>query len=166
MDTCTNPSGNVQDCPLFELQSDEECAKCKFSVPDELKDDNCDERRPGICGDVNEKEATKPVDLPPAMPKEAAEAAQTVGYNEPEELVSIKVEETVEEVEVAAITPAPTAPPSVNGNACASVVTSTNGGTVSEICVIQKIVYETVTIGNAKQRRHLHHHNHRLHGGA
>ncbi|QIX02176.1 hypothetical protein AMS68_007693 [Peltaster fructicola] len=39
VNTCTNLSGEVSDCPLFNLQSDADAAKCKFTMPDALKDD-------------------------------------------------------------------------------------------------------------------------------
>ncbi|KKK17434.1 hypothetical protein P175DRAFT_0532474 [Aspergillus ochraceoroseus IBT 24754] len=35
--TCTNPSGQVSDCPVFDLQSDLESALCTFDVPEILK---------------------------------------------------------------------------------------------------------------------------------
>ncbi|GES58075.1 WSC-domain-containing protein [Aspergillus terreus] len=34
---CTNPSGEVSDCPIFELQSEAEQLLCKFDVPEILK---------------------------------------------------------------------------------------------------------------------------------
>lgn len=40
VDTCTNPSGQVEDCPIFQLQSQDDQRKCKFEVPDGLKDEN------------------------------------------------------------------------------------------------------------------------------
>ncbi|GAB7351152.1 hypothetical protein MBLNU459_g1605t1 [Dothideomycetes sp. NU459] len=40
VDTCTNASGEIQDCPLFDIQSDSVAAQCTFKEPDELSDDN------------------------------------------------------------------------------------------------------------------------------
>ncbi|KAL4888595.1 hypothetical protein BDV59DRAFT_196323 [Aspergillus ambiguus] len=37
---CTNPSGEVADCPIFELQSDDEQQQCTFDIPDILKDED------------------------------------------------------------------------------------------------------------------------------
>lgn len=37
---CTNPSGVVQDCPVFHLQSQDEMNQCKFDVPDILEDED------------------------------------------------------------------------------------------------------------------------------
>lgn len=40
--TCgsSSGSGDIQDCPLFKLQTDSEAAQCTFLVPEELKDDD------------------------------------------------------------------------------------------------------------------------------
>lgn len=40
VDTCTNLSGKVEDCPVFTLQSDNEASQCKFEVPDVLNSEN------------------------------------------------------------------------------------------------------------------------------
>jgi hypothetical protein len=40
VDKCINPSGLVEDCPIFNLQSQSEMQKCKFDMPDVLKDEN------------------------------------------------------------------------------------------------------------------------------
>ncbi|KAF2198806.1 hypothetical protein GQ43DRAFT_143125 [Delitschia confertaspora ATCC 74209] len=50
--TCTNPSGNITDCPLFNIQSEDEGAKCNFKTPSILKADNCDGPADGLCGNV------------------------------------------------------------------------------------------------------------------
>ena len=52
VDTCTNLSGNIWDCPLFTLQGDDEAAQCKFDMPAALKTDDCQGPREGICGDI------------------------------------------------------------------------------------------------------------------
>lgn len=52
VNTCTNPSGNIADCPLFTLQTEEEAAKCHFEVPEVLADDNCAGPAEGLCGNV------------------------------------------------------------------------------------------------------------------
>ncbi|KAL2354780.1 WSC domain-containing protein [Cryomyces antarcticus] len=48
VDTCTNLSGNVEDCPLFTLQSDSDSAKCTFEVPSEVAHDNPAGPRDGL----------------------------------------------------------------------------------------------------------------------
>ena len=40
VDTCTNPSGLIQDCPLFTIQSEEEQNKCKLKkLPEPIVDE-------------------------------------------------------------------------------------------------------------------------------
>ena len=36
VNTCTNLSGNVQDCPIFDLQSDDDSAMCTFPMPEQI----------------------------------------------------------------------------------------------------------------------------------
>ncbi|EHA28471.1 hypothetical protein ASPNIDRAFT_43220 [Aspergillus niger ATCC 1015] len=40
VDECTNLSGRVEDCPIFDLQTDTEQAQCNFTMPEELKSEN------------------------------------------------------------------------------------------------------------------------------
>ncbi|KAK3201024.1 hypothetical protein GRF29_213g699842 [Pseudopithomyces chartarum] len=49
---CTNPSGLLSDCPVFELQTEDEGSKCTFEMPEELSADNCEGPAPGLCGNV------------------------------------------------------------------------------------------------------------------
>jgi Domain of unknown function (DUF1996) len=39
--SCTNISGNFQDCPPFRLQNDSEASKCSFKMPMELMAEDC-----------------------------------------------------------------------------------------------------------------------------
>ncbi|KAK5166500.1 uncharacterized protein LTR77_008043 [Saxophila tyrrhenica] len=52
LDTCKSPSGDIEDCPLFKMQSDSDAAKCTFDVPDCLKEDNPKGPRQGLAVDV------------------------------------------------------------------------------------------------------------------
>ncbi|KAL2010654.1 hypothetical protein VTN00DRAFT_6461 [Thermoascus crustaceus] len=71
VDTCTNPSGEVQDCPLFELQSEEDQQQCKFEVPEILKLENAIFDLVGLPGNVliqrGPEEATKGATSQPAL---------------------------------------------------------------------------------------------------
>lgn len=49
---CTNPSGRLTDCPVFELQSQADAAKCTYEDPKELKNDQCTGPAKGLCGNV------------------------------------------------------------------------------------------------------------------
>ncbi|OAX83176.1 hypothetical protein ACJ72_02467 [Emergomyces africanus] len=50
--TCTNPSGRVEDCPLFTLQSQEVQNQCKFKMPSILADEDCSFIKGGLPGAV------------------------------------------------------------------------------------------------------------------
>lgn len=52
VDTCTNPSGEVSDCPLFDIQDDSDAKQCFFDMPEQLQEDNCEGPRDGLCGGV------------------------------------------------------------------------------------------------------------------
>ena len=40
LDTCQNESGEISDCPLFDIQSDAKAAQCTFPMPAALRDDD------------------------------------------------------------------------------------------------------------------------------
>ncbi|KAG9676634.1 hypothetical protein KCU99_g3545, partial [Aureobasidium melanogenum] len=40
VDTCTNASGQIQDCPLFDIQTEAQEQQCTFNTVDAIKDDN------------------------------------------------------------------------------------------------------------------------------
>ncbi|PYH45764.1 uncharacterized protein BP01DRAFT_356400 [Aspergillus saccharolyticus JOP 1030-1] len=48
VNTCTNMSGEVSDCPIFNLQSDEKQGECRFSVPDALKNEDVNYHKGGL----------------------------------------------------------------------------------------------------------------------
>lgn len=45
---CTNPSGEIQDCDLFDIQSDDDQQQCKFDVPDSIKDEDVESCTTGV----------------------------------------------------------------------------------------------------------------------
>lgn len=52
LDTCTNPSGMIQDCPLFDIQDDAVVQQCTFLMPESLMEDDCHGPRKGLPVDV------------------------------------------------------------------------------------------------------------------
>lgn len=52
VDTCTNLSGEVSDCPLFDLQDDEAQGECRFDVPYAVKAEDVFAHPTGIPGNV------------------------------------------------------------------------------------------------------------------
>lgn len=51
IDTCTSDTGDVDACPLFDLQ-DSQSMTCKFDMPEELKNDKVEGPRQGLAVDV------------------------------------------------------------------------------------------------------------------
>jgi len=49
---CTNPSGRVEDCAIFDLQSDSDSQQCTFQPPAVLANDNPQGPRQGLPGNV------------------------------------------------------------------------------------------------------------------
>ncbi len=47
---CTSESGNISECPLFDLQSELEQNKCKMTLPDAIKDEDCTGRLKALPG--------------------------------------------------------------------------------------------------------------------
>ncbi|KAL2862564.1 DUF1996 domain-containing protein [Aspergillus lucknowensis] len=50
--TCTNPSGMVEDCPVFELQSELEQGLCSFDIPSLLKSEDLTKVKGGLPNDL------------------------------------------------------------------------------------------------------------------
>ncbi|KAF2091052.1 hypothetical protein K490DRAFT_2249, partial [Saccharata proteae CBS 121410] len=50
VETCTNLSGEIDDCPLFDIQTEADTQTCQFEVPQALAHDNCEGPRKGLCG--------------------------------------------------------------------------------------------------------------------
>ncbi|GKT41107.1 uncharacterized protein ColSpa_01288 [Colletotrichum spaethianum] len=40
VNTCTNLSGRIEDCPIFDLQDEAACAECEMKIPDIIAKDN------------------------------------------------------------------------------------------------------------------------------
>lgn len=58
-DQCTNPSGRIEDCPLFKLQDDATSAKCGIKLPDAIKNEN-------VLKDLDSLPGNVPIQLGPA----------------------------------------------------------------------------------------------------
>ncbi|KAI9667182.1 MAG: hypothetical protein M1831_001359 [Alyxoria varia] len=48
--TCTNPSGNTKDCPLFTLRSEADQKQCKMETPESIKHIECKKSKNGLPG--------------------------------------------------------------------------------------------------------------------
>lgn len=187
VDTCTNLSGRVEDCPVFSgnLQSEAKQGTCKIQdTPSSLQNDNCSGPADGLCGDVPVQygpEYAHPLKAgagggePSAKPSMSSVApVPTQGYapahsQGPAGVSVYNVPSSAPAAGPAppAVTPAPAAAPSnanYNGNDDGIVSTSiyTKDGVVYEVCIKQVEVTVTITEGAeptpAHYRRHAHVH--------
>ncbi|KAK3073794.1 hypothetical protein LTR53_004318 [Teratosphaeriaceae sp. CCFEE 6253] len=71
LDTCGNPSGDIQDCPLFNIQSDEEAAKCNFDMPKSLLDDDVFGPRDGLAVNIPLQNGPEPATAYPVAGRES-----------------------------------------------------------------------------------------------
>jgi hypothetical protein len=72
VDTCTSPTGLVNDCALFDLQDDETQGQCQFAMPNALRLENALWDANGIPGNV-------PIQAGPAYATEWAKPAVATG---------------------------------------------------------------------------------------
>jgi hypothetical protein len=195
LDTCQNESGDIQDCPLFDIQSDSDAAECTFDVPDCLKHDKPEGPRQGLAVDVpiqyGPEQATKyPIAGKQGQPTKHIEPSTppstfshpTVTYSpaDPEStkseqggiVVAMVSTDTSGVSEAAAPTPSttvtPDAPPSDAGDGFIATKYITQGNTVIEVFVteVDVTVYATETATAAPAgKRHLHRHQHFHHHG-
>ena len=186
IDTCTNLSGEIEDCPLFDIQSDADAAQCTFEMPDDLKQDEAEGPREGLPVDIPiqygpEQATTYPVAGQSGQPTTTVSPSgppntfthQTLSYSpaDPEStrtapggiVVAMVTQVDTESVAEITSTPLPISEPADAGFIATSYVT--NGNTVMEIFITE--VYKTVTATqpaptDSKRKRHLHRH---IHGG-
>lgn len=52
VNTCTNPSGRIEDCPVFNLQSEYDASQCDMNIPDILAHENVTGPIPSLPGGI------------------------------------------------------------------------------------------------------------------
>lgn len=178
IDTCTNLSGEIEDCPLFDIQSDTDAAQCTFEIPSVLENDEAEGPREGLAVDIpiqyGPNEATTyPIaglsgqpttTIAPSEPPETF-SHRTLTYSpaDPESTRTAPGGIVVAKVSPAS-SPTPTSAPSDEGFVATTYIT--NGNTVMEIFITEVDVTVTATeaapSNDSKRKRHLHRH---IHGG-
>lgn len=163
VNTCTSASGEIGDCPLFNIQTLEASKQCKFQMPTELESEGCNERRPGICGNVPIGEGPGYAFRDNAVSQAANELSGGKGL---QEMAPPPVQEYPPEPAPPTVTPPP-APAPAPAPACpGEVVTYTSAAVIYEVCILEiaTTITTTVTAGSADlYRRHLHAHQRRAH---
>ncbi|KAM7221127.1 protein of unknown function (DUF1996) domain containing protein [Rhypophila decipiens] len=190
VNTCTNSSGRISDCPIFDIQSPDEERSCQMQQPRVL----ANELVAGLVGDTlpggvpiqdgpgpatmkNPGPATSSVEVPTVTYAPGVKPTDTAYLpgqvlHEPSSSTSTPTSTSSAEAEMNALaqpatTPAPTSLPVDDGKY--SVVRTeyiTDGNVVNMIVVKEAVEYVTVTTTTVmalKARRHLHRHGRRHH---
>ncbi|CAN9213422.1 unnamed protein product [Alternaria alternata] len=183
--TCTNPSGRVEDCPVFSgsLQTESEQATCKIqSMPKVLSVDDCAGPSNGLCGNVpvqygpeyaapleggdkdDEEPVTPTLSSVAPVPTQSYAPARSMGaggisvYNVESPSTMFKSSSSADYGNypaAPAVTPLADIVDAVAGDEAVSTSTYTKDGVVYEVAIVEVVV--TTTVG-ADYRRHAHKH--------
>lgn len=166
VEQCTNESGRVEDCPVFNnrLQSEFKQGMCKIQdKPRILSNDNCEGPAEGLCGNVpvqygpgyanvinpgqEHQEPTKAPEMtqPAPVPTLSYASARSEGVG------GISVYNVDPAPSIPAVTPAPEYTQDVG---IISTTTYTSAGTVYEVAIKEVQVTVTVEAAYKKARRH------------
>lgn len=186
VDTCTNESGLISDCPIFNIQSEAEQNQCKMKLPSAIANEKVSGTvGSALPGNVAIQYGPQPATVANPPPPTATVAVPTVSYSpgatagmsshlpgqvfisQPAPAV------TAEPVNAQVSAPAPTDPPAPTSDDGLPIVSTqyiTNGDVVSEIIWKEETVYvtefedttTTTTMAPAtvkvRDARHLHRH--------
>ncbi|KAK5662979.1 hypothetical protein OQA88_6391 [Cercophora sp. LCS_1] len=192
---CTSRSGKIEDCSIFDIQSDDKAHQCKMNVPSALANEKV-EGRVGMAlpGDVPIQYGPEPATNPSPGPQTTTVAVPSVGYSEgakptgsvylpgqifKETSISTEAPSSTQEIAALAqppVTPAPEPPvePVDDGYEVVRTEYITAGNLVSMIIVKEKVEYVTVTtttytstmtVGALKARYTPHMHRHQRRHG-
>jgi hypothetical protein len=167
---CTNPSGRVEDCPIFtpSLQSEAKQGQCDIqSMPSILEADDCAGPAKGLCGNVPVQYGPGYADpLKPGSPDKptAAPALSSVAPVPTQSYAPAKSEGPggISKFDVKTSAPAAPAAPAITAAAVLSeakdanivrTTTYTSEGIVYEVAIEEVAVTVTVTDDAAKKHR-------------
>ena len=186
VDQCTNLSGQIQDCALFDIQDASVYGNCNFTVPSALEAENVVgpvsnlPGNPAIAsgpGYAAGAEAGGPGSTPPTTSAAAANPVPTLSHSDGATLASsasyvpgavfaevASSSGSQGAVAAAAVTPAPS-PSSVDTQSYFATSYSTSGNIVNEVLWVEEFVTVTdsmtATMTLPARKRHLHQHQQR-----
>ncbi|KAI9367308.1 hypothetical protein BJX61DRAFT_317305 [Aspergillus egyptiacus] len=142
--TCTNPSGRVEDCPVFDLQSDFLQSFCTFDVPDDLDSEELEKIEGGLPNKLAIEwgpEYAFPIKYVDGSQPSSTPKPQT---HDPEILPSVSIDlgalaGNVHAVETSSTTPPP--PPPTTTSTSTSTWTPTPTTSYVQSTVTQEIVW-------------------------
>ncbi|KAJ5926718.1 hypothetical protein N7516_008491 [Penicillium verrucosum] len=74
IETCTSETGVIDECKIFDIQSENEQRQCQFPIPSEIEDENCEMHDDGLPGGM-------PIEWGPERASMKAHAASTTTGN-------------------------------------------------------------------------------------
>lgn len=176
LDTCTDLSSEIQDCPLFTIQNETVAEECKFETPAVLLNDKCEGPRQGLPVDIPiqygpQLATTYPIAGRSGQPTTALSAAAVPSTfsNRPTLTYSpanpTSTRSALGGIVVAIETTSTTVFASPPPEAIIATSTITKGHEVIEVLIAEVKTTETTTTTVATDvnaKRHLHRHAHRL----
>lgn len=183
VNTCTNPSGEMYDCPLFTIQDDSVSSACQFLMPAALESENAEDPGTELPGNVQIQSGPAYATYGggggspggatsaavPTLPYSAGASTSIAGGIFAEATGSYSAPTTPSPTP----TPAPTTNPLLPGESIVSTMYTTLGNEVMEIVMVEQeiTVYVSTTattmttvteMRRKKHRRHGHAHAHEM----
>lgn len=181
VDTCTNASGQITDCPLFDIQVPSVYGNCNFTLPSALENENVVNPTPSLPGNVAivsgpgyamTAQEGGAGSAPPPTSAAGANPVPTLSHSAGFTVASsasyvpgAAFAEVSSATAYSALPPAITPVPSASSDTQSYFSTSysTSGHVVNEVLWEEEIVTVTAsaTMTLAARKRHLHHHQQR-----
>lgn len=171
INTCTNPSGVVEDCNIFDVVSDDDMTSCLAQTPGPITAEKAAGPLTALLGDNPITTGPEPANFGIVSNNTGSfvPIASAVSAILPSGSSSVAASNNVK---VAAAAPAPvpasavSSEPAAASPSCASRKMVVKGAEAWDICIEEEIVHVTadgVPIVDAKAKRHLHNHIHKHH---
>jgi hypothetical protein len=182
VNTCTNPDGEIESCPLFDLQDPSVYGNCNFTMPAALVNENVVDpvgslpgnppilSGPGYAMGATAGETTATPVPVPTLSYSAGQSVSSGSDYVPGAIFAAKeTDSSSPSVETSAsntITAAPSIASAANTQSFFSTEYSTSGQEVLEVLWVEELItvtapQETTTVYIPPRKRHLHQHQQR-----
>ena len=179
VNTCTNPDGEIESCPLFDLQDPSVYGNCNFTMPAALVNENVVDpigtlpgnppivSGPGYAMGATAGESTTAAPNPvPTLSYSAGQSVSSGSDYIPGAVFAAKETVSSSSVETSAsstITKAPSIASAVDAQSFFSTEYSTSGQEVLEVLWVEELITvtapaETTTVYVPGRKRHVHQH--------
>jgi hypothetical protein len=181
VNTCTNPDGEIESCPLFDLQDPSVYGNCNFTMPAALVNENVVDpigtlpgnppilSGPGYGMGATAGETNATPNPVPTLSYSAGQSVSSGSDYVPGAIFAAKETVSSSPVETSAtstITAAPSIASAVNTQSFFSTDYSTSGQEVLEVLWVEELITvtappETTTVYAPGRKRHVHQHQQR-----